>query len=68
MTKRLIDIDDDLLTEARAVLSTTTMKDTVNGALAKVIDLEVLRRHALRLSTMEGLDLHDPEVMRGAWR
>ena len=34
MTKRLIDIDDDLLDRARSVLGTATMKDTVNAALA----------------------------------
>ena len=68
MTKRLVDIDDDLLDEAREALGTDTMKATVNGALKRVSDEELLRRHAIRLMTMEGLDLADPEVMKGAWR
>jgi len=68
MTKRLVDIDDDLLAEARETLGTGTMKATVNGALRQVCDMEVARRHGLRLMTMDGLDLHDPEVMKGAWR
>ena len=34
MTKRLIDVDDDLLDRARSILGTATMKDTVNAALA----------------------------------
>ncbi len=33
VTKRLVEIDDDLLDEARAQLGTATMKDTVNEAL-----------------------------------
>ncbi|MBC8195354.1 MAG: type II toxin-antitoxin system VapB family antitoxin [Acidimicrobiia bacterium] len=68
MTKRLIDIDDDLLADARSILETNTMKDTVNRALEEIQRGEVLRKHAIRLTTMEGLDLDDPEVMKGAWR
>jgi Arc/MetJ family transcription regulator len=37
VTKRLIDVDDDLLDRARAALGTATMKDTVNTALARAI-------------------------------
>lgn len=33
MAKRLVDIDDDLLDEARSQLGTSTIKDTVNEAL-----------------------------------
>lgn len=33
MTKRLVEIDDDLLDDARAQLGTATIKDTVNQAL-----------------------------------
>jgi Arc/MetJ family transcription regulator len=33
MTKVLIDVDDDALAEASALLGTTTKKDTVNRAL-----------------------------------
>ena len=68
MTKRLIDIDDYLLTQARTILDTGTMKDTVNRALEEVHRAEMLRRHAIRLSNMDGLDLYDPGVMTGAWR
>lgn len=68
VTKRLVDIDDDLLARARAALGTATMKDTVNGALQEVVNLELRRRHADQLATMEGLDLDDPTVMSRAWR
>lgn len=36
MTKRSIDIDDDLLERARAYFKTTTIKDTVNEALREI--------------------------------
>jgi Arc/MetJ family transcription regulator len=68
MTKRLVDIDDELLAQAKALLGTDTMKDTVNQALREVIDAELRRRHVVRLIEMDGLDLNDPEVMAGAWR
>jgi Arc/MetJ family transcription regulator len=41
MTKTLIDIDDDMLDQARKILGVATKKDTVNGALR-----EVVRGHA----------------------
>lgn len=64
--KRLIDIDDSALTEARDILGTTTMKDTVNEALRRVVDS---RRPPSGL--WDWLDNHtdigDPTVMAGAW-
>lgn len=68
VTKRLVDIDDDLLDRARVVLGTATMKDTVNEALEEVVKLDLRRRHIERLIAMDGLDLDDPDVMSGAWR
>ena len=35
MAKRLVDIDDDALSAARAQLGTQTIKDTVNQALLR---------------------------------
>jgi Arc/MetJ family transcription regulator len=68
MSKRLVDIDDDLLKEASSVLGATTMKDTVNQALASVVQAARRRRHADRLQAMDGLDLDKPRVMNQAWR
>lgn len=68
VTKRLVDVDDELLAQAKALLGASTMKDTVNQALQAVVDADLRRRHADRLFSMEGLDLDDPEVMSGAWR
>lgn len=68
MTKRLVEIDDAVLEEAKRILGTKTIKDTVNEALLEVAKRELRMRHFERLRKMEGLDLNDPEVMKGAWR
>lgn len=68
VSKRLVDIDDELLKDATHVLGTETMKQTVNRALEEVVRASRRRRHADRLSRRQGLDLHDPEVMAKAWR
>jgi len=68
MSKRLVDINDELLEEAAAVLGATTMKETVNRSLESVVLAARRRRHADRLEAMRGLDLAKPKVMSGAWR
>ena len=70
MTKRLVDIDDDLLEQARLRLGTTTLKDTVNTALQETV--KAARRAAithddLRAFAEAARDLGDPEVMAKAW-
>jgi len=68
MSKRLVDIDDELLREASTVLGAPTMKEAVNRALESVVLADRRRRHAKRLSAMRGLDLDKPKIMAGAWR
>jgi Arc/MetJ family transcription regulator len=68
MTKRLVDVDDELLQGAADALGTKTMKETVNRALEEATLIAVRRRHAARLTKMEGIDLAKPRVMRDAWR
>ena len=68
MTKRLVDIDDDLLDDVRVLMGATTMKEAVNAALQQVIDTELRRRHLQRLEAGTGIDLADEDVMRAAWR
>lgn len=68
MTKRLVDIDDNVLAAARTALATTTIKDTVNRALAESAANALRRRFAERLAD-DGLpDLRDPDVTAQAWR
>ncbi|MGH8998742.1 MAG: type II toxin-antitoxin system VapB family antitoxin [Acidimicrobiia bacterium] len=68
MSKRLVDIDDELLDEATAVLGASTMKEAVNRSLEAVVLAARRRRHADRLQAMRNLDLAKPRVMSGAWR
>lgn len=68
MSKRLVDIDDELLQAATDILGASTMKETVNRSLEEVVLAERRRRHADRLSTLRNLDLDNPEVMADAWR
>jgi Arc/MetJ family transcription regulator len=37
MTKTMVDLDDDALREAQAVLGTSTKKETINRALGEVV-------------------------------
>lgn len=70
MAKRLVEIDDETLEEARRALGTSTIKDTVNTAL-----VEAVKSAHRRAITAEDLmragellqDLGDPEVMARAW-
>lgn len=68
MSKRLVDIDADLLEEATAILGASTMKEAVNRSLEEVVLAARRRRHADRLQSMRNLDLAKPKVMSGAWR
>lgn len=56
MTKRLIDIDDDLLERARDAAGTATIKDTVKAALRRLVDDERVLRHIDRLRGAGALD------------
>lgn len=56
MTKRLVDIEDDLLERARSVAGTDTIKETVNAALRRLVDDEKVLRHIARLRGSGALD------------
>lgn len=68
MSRTVIDLDDELLAEAGALLGTRTKKDTVNGALAELVRRR--RRDDLIdwLATDPLPDLRDPDVRAQAWR
>lgn len=58
MTKRLVEIDDDLLDAARAHFHTSTIKDTVNAALAEATTKRT-QEVAAALDTLAGFDFDD---------
>lgn len=70
MTKRLVDIDDDVLEQARRVLGTVTLKDTVNASLRDTV--RSARRRAITDADVARFvratdDLRNPAVMAKAW-
>jgi Arc/MetJ family transcription regulator len=70
MAKRLVDIDEDVLAQARLALGTSTLKDTVNTALeeaVKAAQRRALTREDLRRFAEAARDLGDPDVMARAW-
>jgi Arc/MetJ family transcription regulator len=67
VSKKLIEIDDNLLDEARTILGTSTQRETVTRALDEVVRRR-RRQDFTELLTSGQLDLADTEVMGGAWR
>lgn len=72
VTKRLIDIDDELLLRAQETLGAATYKETVRAALERVVAQRALTepRTAELLAGFAAAtaDLVDPDVMDAAWR
>jgi Arc/MetJ family transcription regulator len=64
MTKRLVEIDDDLLSRARSISGCGTIKETVNTALERLVDDERVMRHVERLRGSGALDLAKIEKVR----
>jgi Arc/MetJ family transcription regulator len=64
VTKRLVDIDDDILGAARAELGTATLKDTVNEALR----LAASPRDASVSSALDALADAELADREDAWR
>ena len=68
MRKTSVEIDDQLIEQARALLGTSSIKETIDGALREVIRREARREEVRALAEMDGLDLSEERVMAGAWR
>jgi Arc/MetJ family transcription regulator len=66
--KTSVEINEDLLTAVQRVLSTATLKETIEQAFREVLRAEARREEVEALSTMQGMDLSDEKVMSGAWR
>lgn len=67
--KTTIEVNDQLLEEAREALGTRGLKDTVDAALSEVVRAAKRRALAARLATGKGLDF-DEETAAAArrWR
>lgn len=66
--KTSVEINEELLAAVQQVLSTATLKETIEEAFREVLRAEARREEVEALSTMRGLDLADPDVMSKAWR
>ena len=70
MTKRLVDIEDELLDEVQRALGTHTLKETVNESLRTTA--QAYRRSQITKEDLQRVgellvDLGDPEIMAKAW-
>ncbi|MDP3971795.1 MAG: hypothetical protein Q8P61_02645 [Candidatus Nanopelagicales bacterium] len=69
MTKRLVDVDDDLLQAAQIAMGTTGLKDTVNEALSVAGAESVQRLDEIRRSFAAAASVPFTEADReDAWR
>ena len=68
MTKRLIEIDDELLESAKRELGTTGIADTVRTALQLAAARSARQRQIEWLRSGGMAELADKEVQRRAWR
>jgi Arc/MetJ family transcription regulator len=66
--KTSVEINEKLLSAVQRVLSTTTIKDTIEEAFREVLRAEARREEVEALATMRGSDLANPDVMAGTWR
>src|SRR5262245_34244285 len=66
--KTSVEINEELLIAVQRILSTATIKDTIEEAFREILRAEARRVEVEALSTMRGMDLADEDVMTGAWR
>ena len=57
MTKRLVEIDDELLERAREAAGERTIRATVEVALRRLVEQELALQHVRRLREPGALDL-----------
>jgi Arc/MetJ family transcription regulator len=57
VVKRLVDIDDQLLADARRVAGTNTIKATVEAGLQRLVETDSALRHVQRLRRRGALDI-----------
>ncbi len=66
--KTSFEVDFAKVDEAKRLLGTKTLTDTVDAALDEVMALEQRRQLTDLLFADDDYDLDDPGVMSGAWR
>lgn len=66
--KTSVEINEELLAAVKQILSTATVKETIEEAFLEVLRDRARREEVEALSTMRGMDLADAEAMARAWR
>jgi Arc/MetJ family transcription regulator len=66
--KTTIEVDEELVDAASAILGTRGLKATVQRALEEVVAYDARARFVDRLQIMQGLDFDNPDVVAQAWR
>jgi Arc/MetJ family transcription regulator len=66
--KTSVEINEELMIAVQRVLSTATLKETIEEAFREVLRAEARREEVEALSTMSGMDLANQDVMSRAWR
>ncbi len=65
MRRTTLDIDESMLAQAKEILGTRGVKDTVDEALREIVRNEAGKRLIKWLKENE--DLRNPEIMEHAW-
>ena len=68
MLKITVDLDERLIQEARRVLGTSSVEETIDAALLMALSNDARRQEVSVLAEVEGLDLTNRDVMARAWR
>lgn len=68
MRKTSVDIDEHLMEQAKVLLGTVSIKETIDSALREIVRMDVRRQEIRALAEMDGLDLAEAKVMAKAWR
>ena len=68
MTKRLIELDDELLDAARAALNTNGVTDTVRRALEQAAAAAARARQVEWLTDGGMAEMADPDTRAAVWR
>ena len=68
MTKTSVEIDENLLEQARRLLGTSSIEETIDAALREVLRSDARRQEIKALAEMDGLDLANEDGIAKAWR
>ncbi len=68
MPKITVDLDESLIQEARRILGTSSVEESIYAALREVLSADARRQEVRVLAEMDGMDLANKEVMAKAWR